>query len=259
MSELNTTAALSTAALSSAVGFGLAFYIAAKINKGMLSKSQKALVYVAMTSFGLGLTGVLNEFVGFPLQGLRVRGDKVAQHILGIFVLPAIFLGLAYVLERRMRQSEKGRSNSQAVNDQHSNKRLSKNLKLNTGGAILAGLLLYLGIELTKSNATYDFYERVDKNDCTSTFFTLKPAVSFSFSLKKETSDIFMTAEYETNGMKKHEIRKLDNCTVLDSKNWTCGGEWIKSHRLPQYSMVRGELSFSDFTNCTYNYKIVKR
>jgi hypothetical protein len=116
MSELNTTAALSTALLSSAAGFGLAFYIAAKINKGMLSKSQKVLVYVAMTSFGLGLMGVLNELIGFPLQGLSIRGVKVLQYVVAnIFIFPIVFLAIAYFLKKRMKQNETGDGFSQAL------------------------------------------------------------------------------------------------------------------------------------------------
>jgi hypothetical protein len=104
MSELNPIAALSTALLSSVVGFGLAFYIAVKINKGMLSKAQKALVFVAMTSFGVGLTGILNEIIGLPLQGLSIRGEKVYQYVLAnIFTVPML-LGIAFFLKNRMRQ-----------------------------------------------------------------------------------------------------------------------------------------------------------
>jgi hypothetical protein len=104
MSELNTTAAFSSALLSSVIGFGLAFYIANKLNTAMTSKPQKALVYASMGSFGLGLTGVLNQLIGFPLQGLSINGDKVVQYVVAnILIFPIIFLAIAYFLRNRLR------------------------------------------------------------------------------------------------------------------------------------------------------------
>lgn len=237
MSELNTTAALSTAALSSAVGFGLAFYIAAKINKGMLSKSQKVWVYVAMTSFGLGLTGVLNEFIGFPLQGLSIRGDKVVQYIFGnILILPPIFLGIAYLLRSRSRKIS---AHSEVATEQQSTQQsqtptrsttATPTLKKKTIG-IAIGTLVAIGIvvKILEVNTPPVFEaRRFEKetdsagNEICKNSLEKDYAWLVSFKIKPNTTEVLLIRKDENND--KRNIL-LENCRIFDQKNWKCGGD----------------------------------
>ena len=234
MSELNTTAALSTALLSSAVGFGLAFYIAAKINKGMLSKSQKVWVYVAMTSFGVGLTGVLNEFIGFPLQGLSIRGDKVVQYIFGnILILPPIFLGIAYLLRSR---SKKISVSSEVPTEEQSVKRLQTPVtatptskKKSIGIAI--GTLAAIGIvvKILEVNTPPVFEARPfeketnsEGNQICKNRLEKDYAYLVSFKIKPNAKEVLLIWKDEDNN-KRNML--LENCRIFDQKNWKCGGE----------------------------------
>jgi hypothetical protein len=97
--QLNTTTALATAVLSAVIGFGLAFYIERKLSSGMQKKSQKILTSIAMISFGYGLMATLNEVIGFPLQGLSIRYDKLAVFVVAnMLFLPIIFLAIAKLI-----------------------------------------------------------------------------------------------------------------------------------------------------------------
>ena len=82
--QFNITTALITALVSAVIGFGLAFYIQRILNRRMQKKSQRFLVYIAMISFGIGLTAFLNELIGFPLQGLQIRNDKLVGYVIFI-------------------------------------------------------------------------------------------------------------------------------------------------------------------------------
>jgi hypothetical protein len=97
--QLNTTSALATAVISAIIGFGLAFYIERKLSGGMQKKSQKILTSIAMISFGYGLMATLNEVIGFPLQGLSIRYDKLAVFVVAnMLFLPIIFLAIAKLI-----------------------------------------------------------------------------------------------------------------------------------------------------------------
>ncbi len=57
------------------------------------SKAKNTLRNLALLSAGFGLSMSLNELIGFPLQGLSVRVDKVGGYIVfNIIVLPLLFL-----------------------------------------------------------------------------------------------------------------------------------------------------------------------
>jgi len=104
--QLNTTTALLTALISAVIGFGLAFYFEKKISAGMQKKSQRVLVYIAMASFGYGLTALLNEVIGFPLQGLHIRFDKLAGYlIVNIIFLPFVLIVIGKLLGARKLES----------------------------------------------------------------------------------------------------------------------------------------------------------
>lgn len=190
--QLNTTIALTTALISAVIGFGLAFYIERKLSSRMQKKSQKILTYIAMTSFGYGLMATLNEVIGFPLQGLPIRYDKLAVYIFAnMLFLPIVLLAIAKLIGM----------NNQTVNvdlSVQSNPVASNFLKylLMLAGALSAAYFVYVALDggTSPSAATYDFYMKEDYKNCNSAFKE-KPSFSLKFLFKKETNEIFMTAE----------------------------------------------------------------
>jgi len=254
--QFNTTTALVTAIISAVIGFGLAFLIERKISSQMHKKSQRVLTSMGMASFGFGLTAFLNEVVGFPLQGLHVRYDKLIGYLLvNIFLLPIILIAIAKLI---------GLKNKEIATEKiiHTNGTLSNPFKyiLIFVGLFFVAYVGYKSLDGSSSNATYDFYSHADSKNCNSPFED-KPMFSSKFLFKKETNEVFMTIEYDENGTIKKQISKLENCSILDSKNWSCGGEVTGSYLSPKYMFVDGEFSFANgfstySANCSY--KIVK-
>ena len=218
--QLDTTAALGSVAISAGIGFGLAFYIERKINSRMQRKSQKILVSIAMTSFGYGLTAFLNEVIGFPLQGLHIRYDKLAVYLgANILILPIVLLVIANSMGLKNKAVDVAlnvQSNPVAVN--------SFKYVLMLAGVVSIAYFGYAAFEGSSSGATYDVYTRVDYKNCSSPFKE-KPFLSMKFSFKKDTNEIFATYELDENGVKRQKIQKLKDCSVLDAKNWTCGSD----------------------------------
>ena len=240
--ELNTTSALVTAVISAGIGFGLAFYIERKISASMQKKSQKTLVALAMISFGYGLMATLNEVVGFPLQGLNIRYDKLVAYVLvNILILPVIFIAIAKFM------ATKGDVTTHEVNEKP---------KFIVGGYFKYFLVLvilcasayyaYSSFKVDISKSAYDFYHwRFDERNCNSGTSS-EPDYSLKFSHKKETNEIFVTGEFKVKGSIQSSIQKLDNCYIIDSNNWSCGGEWVANFLSPKYTFVNGEFSFTD-------------
>lgn len=239
--QLNTTSAFATAFMSAVIGFGLAFYIERKLSKNMQKKSQKIFTSMAMVSFGYGLTATLNEVIGFPLQGLNVKYEKLIGYFLvSMLFLPVIFFAIAKLIG----SSNKAVDGDFGVQSNPVRGPLSKYFLL-FGGALSVAYMGYVALNgaAFPSSATYDFYYKVDNTNCNSPF-EAKPSYSSKFLFKKETNEVFLTVDYDDNGVKKHEIHKLDNCSVLNSKNWTCGGEFIGSMLSPKYMFVDGVFAF---------------
>jgi hypothetical protein len=240
MSELNPIAVLSTALLSSVVGFGLAFYIAAKINKGMLSKSQKVLVYVAMTSFGLGLMGVLNELIGFPLQGLSIRGDMVIQYVFGnILVLPPIFLGIAYLLKSRSKHS------AQTANVATTS---PVQIKPKASASIIGlGIAAFIGCSYALlevfTTPVFEAYAMQNQLGACIEKPTENSSVLYKFVPKPSSNEVLVMVKLKKNGKRTNGY--LDECKIFNTKNWRCGGE-IKStgmvvYKTSSYEMLDGD------------------
>ena len=105
--QFNITTALITALVSAVIGFGLAFYIQRILNRRMQKKSQRFLVYIAMISFGIGLTAFLNELIGFPLQGLQIRNDKLVGYVIfNILLIPIILLAIAKLIGLKVKAGD---------------------------------------------------------------------------------------------------------------------------------------------------------
>lgn len=238
--ELNTTTALVTAVISACIGFGLAFYIERKISASMQKKSQKTLVAIAMISFGYGLMATLNEVVGFPMQGLNIRYDKLVTYVLvNMLMLPVIFIAIA----KFMASSSKSANLNVNVESKPVASGRSKNLLLFVGAlsVVFLGYLAFDNIS-TKSVHTYDIYSRVDYKNCNSPY-NVHP-LSMQFALKNDEKKIFVTLEFIRNGVKEKRIQSFDKCDVLDAQNWSCGGEWTNNYRSEKYTLVKGELYF---------------
>lgn len=236
--QINTTAAFLTAALSVAIGLGIAFFIERKLNSRMQKKSQKILTSIAMMSFGYGLTATLNEVIGFPLQGLNIRYDKLAIYVAAnMLLLPIVLLVIAKLIGLKNKEIDINIATTQNTTGVNSFKYF-----LMLAGAISVVYFGYVALEGSATDATYDFYERVDYKNCYSPYEE-KP-YSLRFAFKKETNEIFMTAEFEDNGVKKQQIQKLEDCSILDGKNWTCGGEYKYSYKTPKYMFVNGTFSY---------------
>jgi hypothetical protein len=239
--QFNTTAALTTALISAVIGFGLAFFIERKLNSLMQKKSQKILTYIAMTSFGYGLMATLNELIGFPLQGLHIRYDKLAGYVFAnMLFFPIVLLVIAKLISLK----------NQSVNADlsvNSNPVAANFFKyfLMLAGALSVAYFGYVAIDAgtSPSAATYDFYFKEDSKNCNSPFEE-KAGMSLKFLFKKETNEIFMTSEINNNGTKKQQIQKLDSCSVLDSENWKCGGEWTGNYQSPTYMFINGDFAY---------------
>jgi hypothetical protein len=233
--QLNTTGAFATALISAVIGFGLAFLIERKIKSQMQSKSQKVLLFVAMTSFGYGIMASLNELIGFPILGLQIRYEKLIGHVLAnVLCLPIILLSIAKFIG----QKNKAVGVDLVAPPSPASKNSFKYILL-IAATISVSYFGYAVIKGDNLDATYDFYTKVDYKDCNSPFKS-KPNFSLKFAFKKDTNDIFMTFELDEDGVKKQELLKLDNCSILDSKNWTCGGDITGGYQSPRYKFIDG-------------------
>jgi hypothetical protein len=237
--QINTSGALATALISAVIGFGIAFLIERKISSQMKKKSQKILSFIAMTSFGYGLTGILNELIGFPLQGLSIRFEKLAGLVIAnVLFLPLCLLAIAKLigLKNKTASVDFGSPSSQTSGNYFK-------YFLLLAAAISISFVVYVAIEKDNLGATYDFYTKADYKNCNSAYES-KPSFSLKFMFKKDTNEIFMTAEIEEDGVKKQQLLKLDKCNILDSKNWTCGGEWSGSYQSPKYMFIDGAFAY---------------
>jgi hypothetical protein len=256
--QLNTTAALVTAIVSAVIGFGLAFYIEKKLSGNMQKKSQKILTSIAMISFGYGLMATLNEVIGFPLQGLQIRSDKLIVYVIAnMLFLPIIFISIAKFIGAKNKSFEVPLSTQAPT----VGRGYLKYILIIIGGTSIA-YFGYVAYEGNSSGSTYDLYSKVDFKNCNSAFAE-KPYVSLKFDLKKETNEIFMTGVRLDEKENTKQIKKLENCSVLDAKNWTCGGEWQDTIKKVKHSMIDGELSidpgFNPFLSERCSIKVVKR
>jgi hypothetical protein len=255
--QFNSTAALVHAIVSAIIGFGLAFYLERKLSRSMQKKSQKILTSIAMISLGYGLMATLNETVGFPLQGLQTRYDKLLSYILvNILILPIVLLAIAKMIGLKNKAVEVD------IDVGIQSNKIGGNLFkyfLMLSGVLSVAYFGYFAMEKnsTPASATYDFYVNVDPKNCNSPFQS-KPSDSVKFIFKKETNEIFSISDFEENGIKKQQIDKLDKCTVIDSKNWKCGGDWIGSYQSATYMFIDGNFVF-DKGSANCNIKIVKR
>lgn len=110
-------------------------------------------------------------------------------------------------------------------------------------GAIVVAIFLFIS---NLSGDKYEYYSRINEASC-STEFEKHPFFTMKFDFRKETNEIFLTLESKATGEKKvQSIKKLSPCQILDSKNWTCGGEFVGPFVAPKYTFVDGHFSYVD-------------
>ncbi len=250
--EINTSTALLTACISSIFGFGLAFYMGKKLSVGLEKKSQRVLVTTAMMSFGFGLTAITNELVGFPLQGLTIRYDKlVIYFIVNIVMLPLVLIGISKLVQPKKIDIEKIEitTKGQVV--------ITSRTAIFALVACALVVFLYFQFGRYQRESVYDFYFKMDRKNCNSPY-ELKPQISSKFVAKVPTSEVFWTAELDVDGVKQHSIAKLTECVVIDESRWSCKGDIPIPTINPSFTMVDGDLNYiSGYGQCPV--KVVKR
>jgi hypothetical protein len=153
--EINTTTAFASAAISAIFGFGLAFPLGKIIFKNQASKTLRAISSIASISLGYGLMGVANELIGFPLQGLSTRIDKIVNYtIVNIAIIP-IVCWIIYLIAKRNNE----KSTAQTFNVSDANVVTPKSFKtilfvsvLSIAGWILLSTMTKPGIPNEKNN-----------------------------------------------------------------------------------------------------------
>ena len=118
--------------------------------------------------------------------------------------------------------------------------------KLNCIAAtIFAGFMFFTLIEKGISqnkNIVVDFYSPIDPKNCNSPYSD-KPEITIEFVFNDSNKSIY-TKSKDPN-TKRLELRKLNNCEVIDSKNWYCGGEILSGgYSTGKYQVVDGNFSY---------------
>lgn len=111
--------------------------------------------------------------------------------------------------------------------------------------AIFSGFMFFTLIEKGISqnkNLVVDFYYHVDSKNCNSPYSD-KPELTIEF-IYNENNKLIYTKAKDPN-TERLELRKLNNCEVIDSKNWYCGGEFLsRGYITGKYQVVDGEFSY---------------
>lgn len=271
--DFNSNTLLVITVVIATVGFGSAFLIEKIFFKKYERKAQKILVLMGLASFGYGVTFALYETIAFPLQGLKTDNDKLAIYVIfNIIVLPLVLLSTAKFFIRN-KTDELG--SNDLVKNSSSKYTISFLL-------LVIFVLLFLFISSTStfngfneekqlftdqdsklsipnilqkndkvksllSDHSYDLYIKDDKKSCNLDFNT-KPDANLKFTLKQQTNEIYLTftAYDNSTGQKDTIIQRLENCSVIDQFNWSCGGEIYGNSVSEKYTFVDGIFSYKD-------------
>jgi len=218
--QLDTTSALITALASAGIGFGLAFFLLGILNKRFERKSQRVLAMIAMVSFGVGLSGVLNEVIGFPLQGLNIRWEKVVTFVIAnTLFIPAIFVGIAFAI--------RGKTVAQTALVETPNIAIEQKRKswqqpvygFAAAGTAISIALLYAAIQPTIFE-TYSFVK--DSSQCTERL-NPQPISLIKFGVKPLSAEVVAIVKFTTNEEKR--VASFKECKIFNEQNWSCGGE----------------------------------
>jgi len=90
-------------------------------------------------------------------------------------------------------------------------------------------------------NIVADFYYPVDSSDCNSPHSDKPITIEFVFDEKKNA--IFIKGEDKDSG--RQFLNKLDDCEIIDSQNWYCGGKILTGGYVAgKYQVVSGKFSY---------------
>lgn len=237
MPQLDTTSALITAVASAGISFWLALHLLGKLNKRFDRKSQRVLAMIAMVSFSIGFGGVLNELIGFPLQGLNIRWEKIVTFfIANMLVIPAIFVGIAFAIRSKPIEPPKFELASKTVTSVPTNFRYKHAIYL----TLLAGtFFLTYKVYENHHNPVFEKYLGVDTEKCIADF---PPTSLVRFFIDKDTRTVLSMAKDLDDGSTHNFIFK--NCDIFNSINWKCGGEFVGNGYAiisPKTEMTNGE------------------
>lgn len=236
--QISTGAAFAASAISAAIGFGVAFLLERTLNRGTQSKPRRWLVTAAMISLGLGLTSILNELLGLALLELPIRTDKIVMPLIAnVLLVPAVLFGISRLVGGKNVTAAQG---SIAAPNASSSK-AAPALILVAAAAVLYMAYHFFGS--LSSDSVYEVYFVEDPKNCNS--FPSHPSATLKPLYKQDTNEVIATFEFLKDGIKNSGLQKLSDCTILDAKNWSCGGTvqglgYSWAFYSPKYSMVNG-------------------
>ncbi len=108
---------------------------------------------------------------------------------------------------------------------------------------VALGVVVSVTYERWWKDTIFDFYFHDRLTDCDSPY--QQNPVSIRFLVKNETGEVFRISEVATDQGMYRDLIKLDNCFVIDSKNWTCGGNYDAPVVSDKHSMVKGDLTYT--------------
>jgi hypothetical protein len=96
-------------------------------------------------------------------------------------------------------------------------------------------------------NITVDFLYPINSKDCNSPYPD-KPTITVEFIYEEKNKSIFAKTNDPNSG--KSNLKKFDNCEVIDSKNWYCGGIILAGGvTTVKYQVVDGKFSYDNGIN----------
>lgn len=91
-----------------------------------------------------------------------------------------------------------------------------------------------------KGKIIVDFFDPIVENDCNSAY---TKSITLEFIFVEKSNSIFVKGV--GNEPKNQFMKKLSECEIIDSKNWFCGGNILKSDVvLPKYQVINGKFSY---------------
>jgi hypothetical protein len=280
--DLNLTNVALPAILGTVVGFASATYLFKTFigkkygTSKAYSKHAKIIYWCGLLAFiciGMGLSTIASELAYSVFNGKEIKGDNLAKGLLQAIAFPIIFFVVAFILNKVINDDASQPQSPQIPKESSikltDGESILKNdvttqtlLKYTVGFVIIASIafITYTAVKGNSSEATYDIFFITDTKNCNSPYQNTPTSATFSY--KKETDEIFAIYEIAVNDEKKHQLIKLDDCSIINKNNWTCGGKIDSGYKSQKFTMVDGDLSFVlggflDDTSCPT--KIVKR
>lgn len=105
----------------------------------------------------------------------------------------------------------------------------------------------------------YDFYVHTNWDDCNSAYKD-KPIMTMEFMFNEQSKEIIAKIDYDDDGVKKQDFTRLEPCSVVDGKNWSCGGNILANGSIAaKYILADGEFSYRESSYAKCPAKIIAR